>query len=195
MSLNTSRWAQVSFLAAATFALALAPEANAQSGRGRRHAGMAAAQGGGRGNRNAMANQGNMVVARSLQQTLQLLAQADHDYQGHRVLAMRHVQTAIHQLVPGAARGGQQNQMGRSMANGGQAGGNGNGNANGAPGGRAGKNRMPQATSDQHLQQALQSLTAIHGHIMGNGSTPNHARAVIAIESAVRELNIALGIR
>ena len=60
MSLNTSRWAQMSSLAATIFTLAIAPGAEAQTGRGRRNGAAGAVQGGGRGNRNAMANQGSL---------------------------------------------------------------------------------------------------------------------------------------
>jgi hypothetical protein len=211
MSFHSGRLAHLFFLATPVLALAIVPTAEGQqTGRIRRNAG--AMQRGG-GNRSGMANQGNAMIARSLHSTLQVLAQADHDYQGHRELAMRHVHTAIRHLVPNAAGRGQQNQAGSSVPNGGGGVGAGNGGAAGGTGnggagtggtgggsggtvtGGIGKKRMPQATSDQHLQQALQSLTAIHAQIMSGGTTPNHARAATAVQNAIRELNIALSLR
>jgi hypothetical protein len=213
MSHFSSRWVLAIFLAATFSVLEIVPAVEAQTGRARRNAGAQAGSGAGavhpgsRGNRNGMANQNNVAVARSLHSTLRLLAQADHDYQRHRALAMKHVETAIRHLVPAAARRGQLNQAGSSVSggtaasgNGAAAGGAGNGAAAGGTGnsavaGGARTNRMPQATSDQHLQQALQSLTAIHSQIMSGGTTQNHARAATAIQNAVRELNLALDIR
>ena len=197
MSYISGRWVHTSFLAATIFALAIVPGAEAQTGRVRRNTGGQAGSGagtmhrGGGGYRNGMANQNNAAVARELHSTMRVLAQADHDYQGHRALAMKHVQTAIRHLVPAAAGRGQQSQAGSSVSNGAAAVANGNG----AVAGGNGKQRLPQATSDQYLQQALQSLTTIHGQIMSGGTTPNHARAAVAVQNAARELKVALNIR
>ena len=57
------------------------------------------------------------------------------------------------------------------------------------------KNRMPQATSDAHLRNALQSLSAIETQLANNGSTQHHARARVSIQRAIQELNTALTIR
>ncbi len=199
MSSNAGRLAHLLFLATPVFALANIPTADGQqTGRIRRNAG--AMQRGGGGNQTiwpTRATHDRQVSSFDLQ----VLAQADHDYQGHRELAMRHVHTAIRHLVPNAAGRGQQNQAGSSVTNGGGGVGAGNGGAAGGTGNGGagtsgtGKKRMPQATSDQHLQQALQSLTAIHGQITSGGTTPNHARAATAVQNAIRELNIALSTR
>ena len=54
---------------------------------------------------------------------------------------------------------------------------------------------MPQATSDAHLRNALQSLNAVHSQIANFGTSANHARAMTSVQGAVQELNTALNIR
>ena len=149
-------------------------------------------QRGGRGNRNGMANQGNMVVARSLHATMLVLAQADHDYQGHRVLAMRHVQTAIHQLLPVAARAARETRWGCV-------------NGQRRPDRRQWQSQSQRQWGWSSRQEPHAAgnvgpapsagIAIAHRHPQShrdNGSTPNHARAATAIQNAVRELNIAL---
>jgi hypothetical protein len=139
----------------------------------------------GYGNRNTMARQqNNSHVIAALHTALNSLNQADHDYQGHRVRAIHHVGAAIHSLQPGAGSG---NPANAALAL------NGNGNLNAAGAGQ--NNRMPQATSDAHLRKALQSLSSVHNHLTGNGSTQHHARARNSVQMAMQELNLALNIR
>ena len=60
----------------------------------------------GSGRNNGMMNQGNArQIASHLQIALSHLANADHDYQGHRVKAMHHVGTAIQSLQQGTNPG------------------------------------------------------------------------------------------
>ena len=120
-----------------------------------------------------MANQNNGAVASALYSTLPIFSQTDHDY------PTRHGdETCRHGHPPPRARrsppGRRQNLAAAAMNFGAMGGGAGNG---------AGKNRIPQATSDEHLQQALQSLNAIHSRIVTGGTTSNHARAATAVQN------------
>jgi hypothetical protein len=132
--------------------------------------------------RNAMANPNNGQVIAALRSAMSLLAQADHDYQGHRARALGHVGTAVRHLEPAAVRRNQPNPA-MAFQNAG----------NGAGAGK--KNAMPQATSDAHLRNAMQQLNAVHTQLTNFGSTPNHARARGSVQNAIQELNIALNIR
>jgi hypothetical protein len=133
------------------------------------------------GNRGAAAYQNNGTVLANLRATLALLARADHDYQGHRVRAMHHVGTAIRALEPAMARRTQPNPALATTRAG-----------NGAV---AGRGRMPQATSDGHLRNALQSLNAIDAHLATTGGASRHVRARASVQNAMREIHVALNIR
>jgi hypothetical protein len=54
---------------------------------------------------------------------------------------------------------------------------------------------MPQAQSDQHLQQAMQRLTVIQNQISNVGSNQRHAQALNHIQQATQELRTALNVR
>lgn len=206
---NTPSWVRASTIAASLAAWLLAPTSQAQAagkgarvaaqsrgtgnGTGRNAARMNGMRGGGYGgmyrNRNAMAYQNNAAVVTQLHSTLTMLAQADHDYNGHRVRAMHHIGTAIRSLQPAAARSGQGNPAAAYVNNR-----NGNANAAGAGNG-TGKGKMPQAASDQHLRQSLQALGTVESHLTNFGSTQHHVRARNSVQQAMSELNVALNIR
>ena len=111
---------RASLVLAACVAFLLVPAVSAQVVQGRRQAmrqqgmgmngqamrqQMQMAQGYGYGNRNAMARQqNNSQFVGALQTSLSLLTQADHDYNGHRAKAVRHVTTAIRALQGGMGR-------------------------------------------------------------------------------------------
>jgi hypothetical protein len=136
----------------------------------------------------------NQLVA-ELRGTMALLHQADHDYNGHRVLAIQHLSRAVHTIHPNT-NGGQANGMNRGQGNGAmgvQAGVGGNGGNR--AGGANGQNKMPQAQSDQHLQQAMQRLSVIHNQISNVGSNQRHSQALGHIQQATQELRTALNIR
>ena len=233
--IDAPRWIHTSSLAAALSLVLLVPDAGAQGRARTAHAGgrqqgtmsnntaqqgsvprsMGGAGSYGRGyNRNAMANQNNGQIISQLHATMRLLAQADHDYQGHRARAIHDVGTAIRDLEPATARrnqpnpamayltagngNGNRNGNGNGNGNGnrnGNGNSSGNGNGNGAGAGAGQKNRMSQAASDANLQNALQSLSTIQAELANFGSTPNHVRANASIQRAIQELNVALNIR
>jgi hypothetical protein len=134
-------------------------------------------------NPNSLANQNNGPVISHLNSTLATLAKADHDYSGHRVKAMQHVNTAIRHLEPASVRNNQPNLA--TLYN----------NNSGNSGTGTGKKTMPQATSDKHLKNALQSLNSIGNYISNNGTATNHAQALKSVQQAIQELNTALSIR
>ena len=121
------------------------------------------------------------------------LSRIDHDYQGHRVRAMRAVSMAIRQLSHRSmgygsvgSRSGMNNGMGmgRGMRQ------------NGMGGGGRGGQAMPQAQSDARMSQNLRTLQGV-GMQLGNQGTGmmGHARALGHVHQAVQELNVALSIR
>jgi hypothetical protein len=105
------------------------------------------------------------------------LRSADADYQGHRVNAMRHIETAIHHL-------GSSSGLNAGM---------GMGNIGGANGGGG---QMPQAESDQILQDAIHRLTQAQASL-GTGTTAaaHHHNANTSITEAIHQLQTALKIR
>jgi len=133
-----------------------------------------------------------------LHQAHKLLAQADHDYKGHRAKAEAQISHAIrelsgthngaHHIATGAVAGNAANKAGGAnagikVANNAQAGAQGNQ-------GQAGNGmRMPQAQSDAHLQQALGLLNGLNGHI------PNGHNAAAHVHLAITELHDALKVR
>jgi hypothetical protein len=196
---DTPRWIRTSSLAA-LLVLALVPAARAQARNAMPHLkaqGAAMRHNSGRQgmmmgpaysyrnqNANVNANQNNGQLVSELHSTMLLLAQAQHDYQGHRVRAIHQIGNAIRTLEPASVRRNQANAA-SSIANIGNANGTGAGN----------KNRMPQATSDGHLQTALQRLNTIENQLTNFGSTSHHARARLDVQKAIQELNLALNIR
>jgi hypothetical protein len=99
-----------------------------------------------------------------------LLAQADHDYKGHRVNGMKEVHRAIHVLKSGTKT---------------------TKNPFKAP---KGKGDLPQNQSDKLLQQAIDQLTAVQTQL-NTVQGPRATAAVTAIQKAIKELNIALKIK
>jgi hypothetical protein len=143
--------------------------------------------------RRGMANQYNGQIVSQLRATLNLLSQADHDYQGHRARAMHAIGSAMNHLQPRSFSSSQYNLAAPTVA---------------TPAGAStavavtrtatngpGRNQMPQATSDAHLQNALQSLNGIQGELTNTGGTQHHVRARQAVQLAIQELNTALSIR
>jgi hypothetical protein len=97
----------------------------------------------------------------------QKLHEADHDYGGHRVEAMRHTGAALGHLGssdPGEAR-------------------NGSGN-------------MPQPRSDAILREARTKLETIRSRLAaGTAKSSNHGEARSAVDKAIREVDMALAVR
>ena len=109
------------------------------------------------------------AAATAVHQAHTLLANANHDYDGHRAKAAAHVTHALREL------GGHHHAAGA-----------GNGAANK---GNGNKVREPQAQSDEQLKQAMALLSGVRGQI------PNAHKAHGHIQAAITELNTALKIR
>jgi hypothetical protein len=106
----------------------------------------------------------------ALQETNALLAKADHDYQGHRVKAMRYIHQAVHALKYGSKK--QKNPFKGPKGTGG----------------------IPQDQSDKMLSQAQDQVNAVLTQL-GSVQDPRAAVAVTALQAAVKELTIALKIK
>ena len=136
-------------------------------------------------NRYASNNRTIRTLVSQLRSTHSLLARLDHDYQGHRIKAMRSINQAMRQLTHTSQRrsGGMRSAM-RVQGN----------RAN-----LAGNNRsrqpIPQARSDQQMRKAMQTLGMINQQLTAQGSTTSHARARGSVQLAIREINTALSIR
>lgn len=125
------------------------------------------------------------------------LAGLDHDYQGHRVRAMRALGLAIRQLSHrsmGYGGAGTGAAMGMAFQPGSRrsvlAGGGGAGGA-----GRRGQ-PMSQAQSDARMLRNLRIVQGTAMQLVNLGSpTYSHARALGHIQQAILELNAALAIR
>lgn len=124
---------------------------------------------------NSGQNAGN-TTATALHQAHTLLANANHDYEGHRAKAAAHVTQAIHELA-----GHQHGANGTGHKGAAGAANNGAGRGNG--------NKEAQAQSDAQLRQAIQLLNGARGQL------PNNHKAAAQIQSAITELNTALKIR
>lgn len=141
----------------------------------------------GNNNGNANNNAYSQTVT-ALHQAHTLLANADHDYNGHRAKAAEHISHAIREL------GGQHHANGGTNGGtrifGATIGGN-KGHGNGAKAGGANGNRMrePQAQSDAQLQKALGLIEGVSGHVSNTHKASQH------IQSAVAELSTALQVR
>ena len=99
-----------------------------------------------------------------------LLAKADHDYQGHRVKAMKQVHAAIHVLKAGT-------KAPKSPFKG--------------PKGTGG---LPQDQSDALLKQAMEQITAVQTQL-ANVQAPRATAAAADLAVAVTELQTALKIK
>jgi hypothetical protein len=105
------------------------------------------------------------------------LHRADADYQGHRVRAMEHIESAIHHL--GSTSGLNMGLGGGDKADIGLGGGH-----------------VAQAESDQILRDAIFHLSQMQGSL-GNGSNSaaHHRNAHTSVTEAIHELRVALEIR
>jgi hypothetical protein len=180
------------------------------------------AHGYGRGYRNRYAggrsgygqSQGNVrgIVSR-LRSVHSSLARLDHDYNGHRVQAMHHLNLAIRSLshrsgtnngigANGVGNGnriaaGGNAQMGNAL--GFNAGNNGNGNRNVAANGNdANRNnpRIPQAQSDARMSQALRTTQGIAMQMNHQGTnSAGLSRAHGHVQGAIAQMQTALAMR
>ncbi len=136
----------------------------------------------------------NRAVVSRLRSVHASLARIDHDYQGHRVRAMRSISMAIRQLSH------------RSMSYGGMgvSSGMNNGRAMGMRQGGGGANNagarrrqpMSQAQSDARMSQDLRILQGINMQVSSQGNNASgQGRATGHIQRAIHELNVALSIR
>jgi hypothetical protein len=99
---------------------------------------------------------------------------ADADYDGHRVRAMNHIETAIHHM--GSASG---NSMGLGDGFIGKGGGH-----------------LPQAESDRILREAIFQLRQTQSTLgTGTNAAAHHRSAHTSINEAIQQLEVALKIR
>jgi len=111
----------------------------------------------------------NAPIVSQLHMTVAVLKQADHDYNGHRVKAIRHIHTAVKALVPAG-----KHAHGKIAS---------------------GTGKLEQSVSDAFLQQAIQQLTTIQTTLANTPGFGNRPMAVMAIQGAIAELQTALKIR
>jgi hypothetical protein len=156
---------------------------------------------------NSAMNGMNGPILNQLRTAYTTLANANHDYQGHRARAMHYVGSAIHSITPSTLRSNQANLNGNLGQ--GNLTGNVGGNLNGknltatalnTPKGNAGNgnvnaNVVPQTTSDAHLRTALQTLNTVQTQLANTGAARHHARTRISVQHAIQEINTALSIR
>ncbi|MDB5310008.1 MAG: hypothetical protein JWO38_4210 [Gemmataceae bacterium] len=112
------------------------------------------------------AHSGSMVAS-ELHAAHALLVKADHDYQGHRAKAAHEVAAAIREIA-----GTHHHHTGTGNHPAGQA-----------------RTKIPQGTSDAHLTQASQILTAALGKL------PAGHKATANIQAAINEIQTAFKIR
>jgi len=135
----------------------------------------------------------NANLLGELKEVGQLLAKANHDYQGHRAEALKQVKMAAHALHP--------HHRTKANAN------TGTGTSNslqpaptktlvGQPG-QAKQNAQaePQTVSDSQLKQAHDKLNGIAGQMGGQSGNVRHTKALQHIQAAIKELETALAIR
>jgi hypothetical protein len=108
------------------------------------------------------------VQIEELHGTKVLLEMADRDYKGHRAAAVKEITAAIHVLQAGHAH----IKLRDNVKGGGE----------------------PQALSDTQLREAIAGLKAIQKQLAAARGTAA-AEAVVAIDKAIKELNIALEIK
>ena len=154
-------------------------------GRGYAHrAGVRRTRGYGYSRRYAASNQNTRAVVQRLRSTNASLARLDHDYQGHRVRAMRSIQQAIRQLAHTSTTSR------RGFAN--------RGGANGRNRAGLAANRpqpLPQAQSDARMRRAGQTLQGVNVQLTRNTNTPSHTYARRHVQTAMREIGVALRVR
>jgi len=137
----------------------------------------------------------------------QLLAQAKHDYEGHRAKAMHEIHQAIHAMLPNHAKPANGNTTAKgagSTPNGTTGAGtppngtkgagnttNGTKTPNQGAGGTGAAGKETQAQSDALLKKAQQILQTVHGQMGGK----HHAKAKGLVQAAIQHLNTALEIR
>ena len=149
-------------------------------------------------------------IVSSLHSMRTQLAQADQDYNGHRGRAMRDIDEALRLMgnrsgmggmgSVGAGRSG--NPTGVNRASGstvsnrsGTATGTGttNGSGSGTTSGSGTRQPMNQAGSDTQLRQTRQMLRNLESRMDTSGMNPaNYVQAKSAVQSALRQLNLAL---
>jgi hypothetical protein len=118
------------------------------------------------GNRMLAQDQASVNLLRTVHHKLR---EADHDYQGHRVQALHHVNQAIEHLGSSVPMG-----LGSGMSHG----------------------NMPQAQSDGILRDSLHKLRTAESQLAsGSNAAAHHARARTSLGQAIRELEVALRIR
>lgn len=130
-------------------------------------------------------NAGSLFSAQvaELHGIINLLQSANHDYKGHRAQAVHDIHQAIHALHPGANKN-------KSPSKGGKATGNTVAAKGKNPGNGQSANKEPQTVSDAQLKQAISQLNTIQGQLKAAPPV-----AVNSIQSAVKELQIALTIK
>jgi hypothetical protein len=153
--------------------------------------------------------QGAQTLVLQLNNAYSTLANADHDYQGHRVRAMNHIHGALRNLGMSATT---LNEMGIGQ--------NAGVGLAGAASNAGGAGRLPQAQSDSALRQAIGYLRNAQMHVNNGGLGGAGAMAMTgpasvrgggmaaqwgtqlinqnvhgSIVMAVRELEVALNIR
>lgn len=131
-----------------------------------------------------MIRQQHRTIVAELLGTRAILHRADHDYNGMRMRAIGQIDVALRHLGhrstnPAAMNGG--------------AGGNGQRRVSNVGNGNGG--RMPQATSDAHLRQAIQRLQTIQQQMANLPNASRHPQAGASIQRAIADLNQALMIR
>ena len=137
------------------------------------------------------ANQSRQSEMASLRQAHRLLAEADHDYDGHRAKAAEEVHKAIMDLRE--AHHAKSDQSGPGHEGTARTGsGHVERSAHAVVGGtnQTGKVREPQATSDSQLRQALSLLQGVQPEL-----TSQHPNAATNVAAAITEINTALGIK
>jgi hypothetical protein len=96
------------------------------------------------------------------------LQTTEQSYNGHRVRALNHITSALHNLGSSSPPNYGANQVAGNLA---------------------------QGQSDAILQDALVKLQTVYNQIGVNGTTARHLRAQGAVSSAMQELNVALNVR
>ena len=136
----------------------------------------------------------NRAIIGRLRSVHSSLARIDHDYQGHRVRAMRAVSMAIRQLSHRSMGYGSMGVSTRNNNRRAMAMRQGRGSING--GGNRRRQPMSQAQSDAWMSQSLRILQGINMQLSSLGSyTAAHGSASGHIQQAIHELDVALSVR
>jgi type VI protein secretion system component VasF len=145
----------------------------------------AQSKGSGKGNRSSKGSgsQVGQQIVQELRQARQLLKQANHNYQGHRVNAMKYITQALHALHPPKGKkppqqpqgtGGQPQQASSSSS----------------PG-----NAESQQQSDSQVRQALTLLQQSAGQLAGSRAANRYQLALSDIRQAIQEVQAALNVK